>query len=180
VKKRRAQKKDRAPKTSRPKIPKGKLPEKRRRAAVAFVGEAKGNKTKAMRQAGYTDATAEHHQDRVFDDPRTQGEIRRLLDAADLSDSNLVTKLKALTTSEVTHFYKDEAVANCSDNKTRLEAVRLALELRGHLRKHIVVDQVVTLIVDDIVPVILQFVPEDKRAECSDAILKRVADSALN
>jgi phage terminase small subunit len=149
----------------------GGLPLKRQRAAESFVGEAKGNKTRAMKKAGFAPTTAEHKQAQVFNDPRVQQEIRKLLLDVGLTDEVAVKKHKALLDAEVTKFFKDRAVANTTDNRTQLEALTLYYELTGRVKRGVEINVVVQQWTERVLLVVERYVPVDKRAECLDQII---------
>ena len=152
------------------------------KAVRAFVGEAQGNKTAACRKAGYAETTAEHQATRVLGTPKAQTAIKAILDAHGLTDEALVAKHGELLNAHAVEFYKGKRVDKDQviDAAVQTAALELAYKVKGHLKQYIVVEQVVEVMVDAVLPLILEYVPKDKHAECADAILKRVADAARN
>jgi len=180
VKKRAAQKKSRAAKARRvpvPRTPKGPLPERRKRAAKEFVeGEKRGNKTGAMKKAGFAAATAEHHQTEVFRDPRVQAEIVNLLREKGLTDEVVIEKHRELLDAEATKWYQDQELATETDNQTQLGAVELYYKLRGLLSQKVELEIVARSWSEHVVRIIAKYVPADKRAACLNEVIRAVSE----
>jgi phage terminase small subunit len=177
VVKRPARRKDRRPKRACRPTPTGKLPERRRRAAVAFVGKAKGVRTEAMRQAGYSRAMAEHHQSRVFEDPRVSALITRLLEEEGLTDKLVVRRHRQALDANITKHYQDQSLGEFADHQTRLQAVELFYRLRGLMTQRVEVEAAVSIWSEHVVRVIQKYVPRRHRQTCLSEIIRALSEA---
>jgi len=156
------------------------LTHKEQQTAVAFVGEAKGCKTDAMKAGGFADATAEHQQKRTFDKPRVKQEIRRLLDDVGLTDEHAARRLLECTNAEVTKYAGPISLGNHVAHDVRLEAVRTFFQLTGRLNNKVEIEIVVKSFTERIVQVVETYVPADKRGLCLDEIIRILSTAGLN
>jgi len=155
------------------------LPEKRKRAAAAFVGDAKGSKAEAMRQAGYGEKTATHQQGRVFGDPRVQKEIGRLLIGAGIDDKLVASRLRESLDAMEMHFYRDAPGPDCVAHDVRLEAQKLYWQLTGRLKDKPDVNVVAVAWTEQIVQVVIKYVPADRRHECLDEVIRSLSQGGV-
>ncbi len=116
------------------------LPLKQERTAVAFVGDAKGNKAEAMRKGGYKRSTAEKQQKRTFDNPKVQRRIEDLLTEKGLTDERVVAKHSDLIDAKVTKYYQALSLGDHTDNDTQLRAVELFYKLTGKLKDRVEIE----------------------------------------
>jgi hypothetical protein len=144
-------------------VPARKLSLKQEQAAKKFVGDAKGNKTEACREAGYATTTAEHQASRVFAAPAVQAEIGKLLAEADMTDAVVIKRHRTLIDAE-TWFPvgrgEDARVEAAPDNFARLGACKLFYELTGRLKQRVEIDGEVRHVVEQVVQVIQRHVPD--------------------
>lgn len=158
----------------------GGIPEKRAKTAAAFVGTAKGNKTAAMKKAGYSTTTAEHGQSAVFGDPRVQGEIKRLLEDAGLTDAVVVKRHREALDAVAEKFFKTEKIGDLTDHHTRLDAVALYYELTGRIKRGVEINVVVQQWTEYVLQIVKKYVTDDKRQACLDEIIRELSTPGRN
>jgi hypothetical protein len=126
----------------------------RQRHALAEFTRNGGNQTQACAAAGYADPNAVAT--RVFRHPLMRAEIQRVGEAEGMMDDRLARKLRELLDAKTPRGYPD--------NRTRLAAVILACRLNGWLdqpRR----DQITREIVQQLLPVVLEFIPQERLPE---------------
>jgi hypothetical protein len=156
----RVRKKQRRPGPTK-KAPVKKLSPRQKRACEAFVGEAGGQKKKALELAGYPASVAATKQGREWT-ADMQAYVRELMDREGITDALLVQKHKSLL--EARTVFMGE-VTTAPDNTVQGQMLKLAYEVKGMLKPTVNVELVADQISQQFVEVVELYVPAEKRAE---------------
>mgnify|MGYP007034156573 CR=1 FL=1 len=132
-------------------------------AAIAahIVEKPTRPRSEAVRAGGLSNQTALHAASRTTNAKGVQEEIRRLCSKAGISDKRVFAKVGDLLDAE-TIKGKGEV---CADNAVQLATAQLCLRLKGYLRDEHDSGQVLVVVLQQIMPVIMPFVPEDRRGD---------------
>lgn len=130
--------------------------------------------------AGYEETNAPHEQGQVVGNPSVKKEIRRLLEEKGMTDAHAVERLYQATNALETKFHQGVPVANCVAHDIRLEAVRTFLQLTGRLTNRVDIELVVKQFTDQVMQVIEQYVPAEKRGDCLDKIIRMLSTAGVN
>jgi hypothetical protein len=153
---------------------KDKLKPRQKRAVEAFVGQAKGNKTAALKAAGYPKSVAESQTGREWT-PDMQAYARELLDKEGITDAVVVAKHKQLMLrSKVPVVYKGKITAWVADNDVQARMVQLAYGIRGLLKPETNLRVVVDMVVNAMIAVVVEYVPKEKQAAALDAMERNI------
>lgn len=129
-----------------------------------------GTMCTALKRAGASDATAHHHQARTFRRIANNPDNARLLAKGKVTEARLGRKLGALLEAERKTVDGDGCVVTVPDNAVQLRATELCLKLGKYLKDGDDGGQVLVLVMQQLVPVIMPFVPVERHAELAEAV----------
>lgn len=134
----------------------------------AAIGYAKtGSKRKALLMAGASKSVAEKQGCRTFRTIARNPDNARLLQKGKISEIRLGRKLSELLDCQ-TVAGKD--ALSVPDNAVQLRATELCLKLGKYLKEGEDANQVVILVVQQIAPILMKYVPEEHHAALAQDI----------
>jgi hypothetical protein len=126
-----------------------------------------GSKRRALLEAGASPSTAIKSQTRTFRSIAANPENARLLAKGKISETRLANKLSSLLDAQ-TVAGKD--AVSVPDNVVQLRTTELCLKLGKYLKDGEDAQQVVVMVVQQIAPIVLKYVPQEHHAELATAI----------
>jgi hypothetical protein len=142
--------------------------------ATDALVETRGNKTAALRIAGYSDPNA--NASRFFEQPHVKEMVKLKMRGAGIKPSLVYRRLREALNSKETKFYKGVPIADCVDNANRLAAVDMCLKLMGDIQE----SKGNGKIVNTVFNVIVQAIDSEAPKEVGPKILAKIAAGLRN
>jgi len=139
-----------------------------RRAALEYA--KCGNKAEALRRAGASPVTARSKQKRTFDRIARDPDAARLLQRGQITEARMAAKLSMLLDAERKTVDGDGCVVSVPDNAVQLRAAELCLRLGKYIKDGEDPSAVLVVVMQQIVPLVMPFVPEDRRPALAAAV----------
>lgn len=110
----------------------------KRRARRIVKGLIEGQSaTEVLKSVGYSNTSATNGKKEIFNNPVIAKTIREIYESGGISDEYLREKHKALLEAKETKFFQEKGIVTdertVEDNTTRLNALKLAHQIKGNL-----------------------------------------------